>query len=416
MTAHAIEAPKSRLGAFSHLPFAVMWVATTCSLTGVAISDTTSAWLMTNLNADPRAVTMVQAASSLSMFLFTIPAGALADMVAPRRYLLILESVITALITIFGFMVLFDRVNEATLILATFTLSAFWSVAAPAWLSITPLLVPARDLDSANAFNSVGYNISRAIGPVLAGAALTVLGAAAPYLIFAGADLMSVAALLWWRPPTHAATGRSTENLLRCTLTGIRHAAENKDLKATMVRVIAVYPFACAYTALLPLIARSQIDMGPEFYGILLAIASVGAVFSSFLLGFLRARFSPDVVVALGTIGISAGLILFALARGPVLAVSAAFVAGAAWTIVLVGLYTSALISLPEAVRARGLGIFLTVIFGCVTAGSVAWGQIAAYAGQPSALFAAALGVLLMIPLTWGAKLKSVQTPDISDD
>jgi len=415
LTAHAIEAAKSRYGAFAHLAFTVMWVATTCSLTGVAISDTTSAWLMTNLNADPRAVSLVQAASSLSMFLFTIPAGALADMAAPRRYLLILESVITVLITIFGFMVLFDRVDAAILIIATFILSAFWSVAAPAWLSITPLLVPAHDLDSANAFNSVGYNVSRAIGPVLAGVALTALGAAAPYLIFAAADLMSVAALLWWRPPSHADTGRSAETLIRCTLTGIRHAAENKDLKATMVRVIAVYPFACAYTALLPLIARSQIDMGPEFYGLLLAVASIGAVFSSFLLGFLRGRFSPDVVVALGTIGIAAGLALFALAHGPTLAVIAAWIAGASWTIVLVGLYTSALISLPEKVRARGLGIFLTVIFGCVTLGSVVWGQIAAHAGQPFALIAAAVGVLVMIPLTWGAKLKAVQTTGASE-
>ena len=265
MTAHAIEAPKSRYGAFSHIAFTVMWIATTCSLTGVAISDTASAWLMTNLNADPRAVTMVQAASSLSMFLFTIPAGALADMVAPRRYLLILESVITVLIGIFGFMVLADRVDAAILIVATFILSAFWSVAAPAWLSITPLLVPPRDLDSANAFNSVGYNISRALGPVLAGLALSALGPAAPYLIFAGADLMSVAALLWWRPPAHAETGRSSERLWACTMTGIRHAAANEDLKATLVRAVAVYPFACAYTALLPLVARNQMDLGPEF-------------------------------------------------------------------------------------------------------------------------------------------------------
>ena len=78
----------------------------------------------------------------------------------------------------------------------------------------------------------------------------------------------------------------------------------------------------------------------------------------------------------------------------------------------LVGLYVSALISLPEKVRARGLGIFLTVIFGCVTAGSMAWGQIGAHAGLPFALFTAAAGVLLMIPLTWGATLKSVPTTE----
>ena len=91
-----------------------------------------------------------------------------------------------------------------------------------------------------------------------------------------------------------------------------------------MVRAVAVYPFACAYTALLPLVARSQMDLGPEFYGILLAVASVGAVIGSFLLAPLRARFSPDLVVALGTVGIALGLVLFGLTHEPVLAVLAA--------------------------------------------------------------------------------------------
>ena len=75
MTTHAIGSPHSRLGAFSHTPFAVMWVATTCSFTGLAISDTASAWLMTSLNPDPRAVSLVQVASTLPMFLCTVPAG-----------------------------------------------------------------------------------------------------------------------------------------------------------------------------------------------------------------------------------------------------------------------------------------------------------------------------------------------------
>jgi hypothetical protein len=104
---------------------------------------------------------------------------------------------------------------------------------------------------------------------------------------------------------------------------------------------------------------------------------------------------------------------LFGISRDPILAVCAAVVAGASWTIVLVGLYVSALISLPDWVRARGLGIFLTVIFGSVTAGSLVWGQIAKTAGLPLALFAAAAAVLLMIPLTWRAKLRSVQGTDL---
>jgi predicted MFS family arabinose efflux permease len=276
-------------------------------------------------------------------------------------------------------------------------------------LSITPLLVPPCDLDSANAANSVGYNVSRAIGPALAGMALSGLGPAAPYWIFGAADLTSVAALMWWRPPPQRQAHLPSERLLSAVQTGLRHAAGNKDLRSTLVRTVAVYPFACAYTALLPLVARNQMSLGPEFYGVLLAVVSIGAVIGSFILTWMRGLFGPDLVVALGTVGIAAALVLFGLAHDPILAVSAALIAGASWTIVLVGLYVSALVSLPDWVRGRGLAVFLTVIFGSVTGGSLAWGQIAKVEGLPVALFVAAAGVLLMIPLSWRAKLRYVQ-------
>jgi hypothetical protein len=106
----------------------------------------------------------------------------------------------------------------------------------------------------------------------------------------------------------------------------------------------------------------------------------------------MRLQFGPALVVVMGTVGIAAALVMFGLSRDPILAVCAAVLAGASWTIVLVGLDVSALLCLPAWVRARGLGIFLTVIFGCVTAGSPVWGQIAKTAGIPVAFFAAAAG------------------------
>ena len=344
------------------------------------------------------------------MFLFTVPAGALADLIEARKFLIVLETFITASILLFGALVFFHWVTPAILLVATFVLGSCWSLAAPAWLSITPLLVPARDLDSANAANSVGYNVSRALGPVLAGIALSTFGPAAPYWAFGAADMTSVAALIWWRAPRRHAVGAQAEPFLAAIRAGFRHAAGNANLRSTLVRTVAVYPFACAYTALLPLIAREQVASGPEFYGVLLAVVSVGAVLGSFLLGRIRALFGPDLVVALGTLGIAGAMALFGLAGDPATAIAAALLAGASWTVVLVGLYVSALVSLPEQVRARGLSIFLTTIFGSVTLGSLVWGQIAKAEGAPLALFIAAAGVLLTIPLSWRAKLLSAQT------
>ncbi len=397
---------RPRWGAFSHTPFAVMWVATTLSLTGLAVSDTTSAWLMTSLNPDPRAVSLVQVMSNLPMFLCTLPAGALADMVEPRRFLIVLETFVVTLMGLFGAVIFFHWVTPVWLLSTNFCLSVAWSLASPAWLSITPLLVPSRDLAGANAANSVGYNVSRAVGPALAGLAIAKLGPAAPYWMFAVADLTSIAALLWWRPP-RSASCHLTHQRLNCAIRiGFRHTFKNAHLRATMIRTAAVYPFACAYLALLPLIARN-VAQGPELYGILLAIVSVGAVLGSFALGWMRKRFDADTVVALGTAGVSIGLALFGIARDPVVAGAAALVVGAAWTIVLAGLYVSAQVALPDWVRGRGLAIFLTVIFGSVTVGSAVWGQVAASAGLEVALFVAAAGALVAIPLSWRWKLRS---------
>ena len=408
------ERRRSRFGAFGHPAFAVIWAASTFALTGIAMSDTASAWLMTNLNAAPRAVSMVQVASSLPMFLFTLPAGALADIVEPRRFLIVVETLITAMIGVFAAMIFFHLDTPVYLLATIFLLSAGWSLAAPAWLAITPLLVPRSDLDSATAASSVGYSLSRAVGPVIAGLAIARFGPAAPYWIFGAANLGSIAALLWWRAPKTTTDNLPAERLTSAVRTGLRHAVYNKHLRATLVRTVAVYPFACAFLALLPLVARHQMTGGPEVYGILLAAVSVGAIVGSFALAWLKKQFGPDRVVALGTVGIAVGLALFGFARFPGVACGAALLAGAAWTVVLSSLYVSAQIALPAWVRARGLAIFLTVIFGSVTLGSLVWGEIATTEGLRIAHFAAAAGALLAIPLTWRWKLQSAAGIDLS--
>jgi len=384
-----------------------MWVATTFSLTGLAISDTSSAWLMTTLNPDPRAVSLVQVASSLPMFLCTLPAGALADIVEPRRFLITLETLVVALMAALGAVIFFKHLTPAYLLSTNFVLGVIWSLASPAWLSTTPLLVAPRDLAGANAANSVGYNLSRAVGPAVAGIAIAKRGACAPYWLFAAADLSSIAALIWWRSPKKSGSSLTRQRLACAIRIGLRHALKNRRLQATMIRTAAVYPFACAYLALLPLIARHQLTHGPELYGVLLAVVSVGAVLGSAALTWMQKRLDADRVAAVGTCGLAIGLVLFGIARHLVFACTAALIAGAAWTVVLSALYVAAQLALPDWVRGRGLSIFLTVIFGSITLGSALWGWVAAKAGLETALFAAAAGALLAIPISWRWRLRS---------
>ena len=133
-----------------------------------------------------------------------------------------------------------------------------------------PILVPREDLDSATAANGVAFNVGRAAGPALGGLVIAALGIAVPFWIFAASNVVIVAALIWWRKPRKGARGLPAERLVSAVRAGVRHAANNPDLGATLMRVLAFFPFASAYLALLPLLARHQISGGPQLYGILL--------------------------------------------------------------------------------------------------------------------------------------------------
>jgi MFS family permease len=408
------EPVASRWGAFGHAAFTVIWTASIVSNVGTAMFDTASGWLMTSLNADPIAVSLVQVAVSLPLFLFTVPAGALADVIDSRRLLIVVEIAIIAIAGVFAVLVSFGLATPETLLLTNFLLGAGGALSAPAWNAITPLLVPRQELEGAIAANSVGYNLSRAVGPALGGAVIALLGVAAPLWIFGASNLGMIAALLWWRAPRKSADSLPAERLTSAVRTGLRHAANNAYLRATLMRALAFFPFASAYWALLPLVARSQMVEGPQLYGILLGALGAGAIGGSFALNWLKARLGPDRVVGLGTIATALALALFGVAHRPAVAIGACFLAGAAWTIVLANLYVSAQVALPDWVRGRGLAIFLTVISGAMTVGSIAWGQIAGREGLSIAHFAAAAGIVLAIPLTWRWKLQTALGIDLS--
>lgn len=408
------EASISPWSPFRHTAFTVLWAATVVANIGTWMYNAGSAWLMTTLNADPFIVSLVQVATSLPMFLFALPAGALADIVDKRRFLIAVEGVTTVLSAIIAAFVWLDLVTPAILLLFTFLLGAGAALTAPPWQSVVPQLVPKRDLTPAVAANSVGINISRAVGPAFAGIIIAAFGIAAPFWLNAVSNLGIIGALLWWRSPQNATTQLPAERFFSAIRTGFRYARHNRHLRATLARAVAFFLFASAYWALLPLVARNQISGGPELYGILLGAIGAGAVGGAFALPWFNRRLGPDRLVAIGTFGTAVTLVLFGFAREPAIALVASIIAGISWIAVLASLNVSAQVALPDWVRGRGLAMFVTVFFGTITGGSAMWGQVASTLSLPDAHFIAAAGALVAIPLTWRWKLQTGTAIDLT--
>jgi predicted MFS family arabinose efflux permease len=410
----AAERQTSPWIAFRHRTFTVVWIATVVANVGTWMYNAASGWLMTTLNPDPLTVSLVQVASSLPMFLFALPAGAVADTVDKRRFLIGSEIVVTVIAAISAALVWLDLMNPSVLLLFTFLLSAGAAFTAPAWQSIVPQLVPKQDLPAAVASNGVGVNISRAIGPALGGVVIGALGIAAPFWINALSNFAVIGALFWWQPPASQGSGLPPERLTGAMVIGFRHARYNPNLRATVIRAAAFFFFASAYWALLPLVARDQIAGGPELYGILLGAIGVGAVVGAFALPWMKATLGPDGLVASGTLGTAVSLLLLGVAHHSAVGLTACVIAGVSWIAVLSSLNVSVQVSLPDWVRGRGLALFVTVFFGAMTAGSALWGQLASALGLPSAHIIAASGAVAGIALTWRWKLQGGAGVDLA--
>ena len=129
---------------FRHSIFRLLWFASLVANIGAWMYNAAAAWLMTTLDADPLVVSMVQAAASLPMFLFALPAGALADIVDKRRFILTLEILVTVVSVSFAMLLSADLVNAWTLLLFVFLVSALARWRDPRGNRLFPSLSPRK--------------------------------------------------------------------------------------------------------------------------------------------------------------------------------------------------------------------------------------------------------------------------------
>jgi MFS family permease len=403
----AAPAPGSAWAPFRHRTFTIIWIATVVSNIGGWMYNVASGWLMTSLDANPLAVSLVQVANNLPMFLFAIPAGALVDIVDRRLFLIIAETSVAVTSTAFAVLVWLHLITPWSLLALSFVVAGANAATAPAWQAVVPRLVPRPELASAIAANSVGINVSRAVGPALGGLMVVAFGIAAPFWVNAFSNVGVIAALIRWRSPRRSGPPVPSESFGQAMRSGLRHARYNADLRSTLMRTVTFFVFASAYWALLPLVARDQIGGGSGLYGVLLGVIGASAVTGAFLLRTLRSRWGADALLAGATVATALATALFGAAHNAGIAIAASILAGASWIAGVSSLNVSAQVALPEWVRGRGLAMYVTIMFGSLSLGSAIWGEVASLQGLSLALYAAAAGAVLAIPLTWRWKLQT---------
>lgn len=393
--------------------FRTLWIAALVSNIGSWMQTMGAGWLMTELTHSPAKVALVQAAQSLPMFLLALPAGALADIVDRRLQLIYAQVWMLVFAVILTVTTYAGLTTPGWLLAMTFLIGCGAAAQTPAWSASVQELVPRAELPSAVALNGMSINVSRAVGPALAGMIVVWSGTATVFLVNAISFLAVIFALSRWKrltPPS----GMPAERLFGALRSGWRYARHAPLLQRVLLRQLTFFPFASVVWALLPLIASRELDGDARLYGGLLGGIGVGAVVAMLLLPRLTQRVSRDRVVAGGFVVYAAASMLLAAVPNAYVAGFAMLVVGACWMAVLSGMQVAVQTALPPWVRARGLAVYWVVLMGCMAAGSVGWGYLAEWIGIRWSLAAAGAGLVLALAATRRLKIGGHDDVDLT--
>jgi MFS family permease len=397
---------------FQSAVFRWLWFAMLASNIGTWINDTTSGWMMTSLSASPLLVSLVQTAGSLPILALALVAGALADIVDRRRYLIVTQSWMLIFATLLSVTTWMHLLTPDLLLLLTLGLGIGSAMGMPAMSSTTPEIVPVAQLPAAVAMTSIGFNASRAIGPAIGGLILVSLGPATAYALNALSFLAVIAVLLWWkREPTRS--DLPTEQFFGALRAGVRYVANSSDFRGVLLRAVLFFLFATATWSLLPLYVRSELKAGPATYGVMLGAGGLGAIAGGLLLPRLRRRLSRERQVLAANVLFALTTVAMAYLREPVFACAAMVIIGASWIAVLSALQISAQTSVPAWVRARALSIYITAFSTGLVIGSAGWGWVASHWGIQVALTAAPFCLALSSLATARVSLKGKDPDDL---
>jgi MFS family permease/quinol monooxygenase YgiN len=393
-------------------------MASAVSSIGTWMHDVGAAWLMTSLSPSPFLVALMQAASSLPFFLLALPAGAIADVIDRRRMLLFTQAWMLAAAALLGVLTVTHITTPWILLALTFALSIGSAMNMPVWQAIVPELVAKEELSSAVTLSGIVVNLSRSIGPAVAGMVIAAAGTAAAgtgaVFLLNAASFVGVMLVIyhWQRTPKNSAL--PAERFMGAIQAGVRYARYAPLFQTVLIRTAAYILFASGLFALLPLLGRRELGLDALGYGIILGFWGIGGLAGAFILPKVRQKASIDHLVAGASVLMGAMMLLLASLRNFSLVCGVMLLVGIASLTVMVSLSVSAQTAVPTWVRARAIATQMLVFQGCMALGSLLWGAIAQRTGISTALTAAAIGLIVSVVLTTRFRLRCTEKLDLT--
>ena len=369
-----------------HARYRQLWLANLISNLGTWTQTFASAWLIATVSTSATTSSLVQTASYVPIFLFALFAGVIADAVHRPKFLFFCNLFMAACACAMAALVLSGKASAGAVLALTFCMGSGSAFMWPAWQASISGLVEPDEVEAAATLNNLSYSVAAIVGPALGGVLFAWIGAGALFLInaFSFIGLLGVY-WFWWHEPVAPVIALRV-SFARSLKTGMSTALGSARYRHILFNVCTVFFATIAFAALLPVFVKNVLHMNSGVFGLLMGSLGVGAVCGALLLPTIRQHVGKTRLLAASLVVYGAMLLSLSVLRSLTVLVPLIVVAGMAWSATVSTLNAAAQLSFPPAVRARTLSIYLFVMAGGYTAGSLVWGRVADHLGVQAAL------------------------------
>ncbi len=394
MTAAAASRPA--FGALRHRNFRLFLAGQFVSLTGTWMQTVAQGWLVLQLTNSPLQVGLVTTAGTLPVLAFTLYGGVVADRVNKRRFILLLQALMLVEALALAILTATGLVTAPLVMLLAFAQGTFSAFEIPARQSFLGEMAGRDDLMTAIALNSTVFNVTRVIGPALAGLLIAGVGTAACFFLNAASYLAVLWMLAIMRPPFAGGSAPAGQSTFR---DGWRYIFDTPEPRLLTLLTITLSVFGFSFAPMLPVYASTVLGAGAKGYGALMAGVGVGAAAAALFVAAMGHRVHREGRVFAFAALFGAMLVAVSLAGQFLAALALLVVAGCTWA--LTGILTNTLLQTkaPDHLRGRVMGFYSFMVVGMAPLGALQAGWISEHFGVRASL-ALGGGVCVVAALT----------------
>ncbi len=382
--------------AFKSYNYRLYFTGQSISLIGTWMQKTAVSWVIYSLTHSKFMLGVTLFATMFPSFLFSFIGGVVADRFNRYKVLLLTQVISMLQALLLTGLIFFKHYNVWEIIALSVLLGIVNAFDVPARQSLVYEMVnDKKDLPNALALNSSMVNLSRLIGPGIAGIAIEKLGEDVCFGLNALSFVAVIVSLLCMKLPKYVPKPR-TKNIIGELREGFVYIKQTPEIGFILIMLALISLFVLPFSTLIPVYAKDIFHGTASTFGIIDSAIGLGAFSGAIFLASLKPERNRRKILAINTFVFGAGLVLFSHATYYPLAL--VFVTIGAFGMMSQITISNTLIqtTVAPSMRGRVISFYAMAFFGMQPLGGLLIGTLSQHIGVKNTVLAEGIIALLI--------------------